>query len=371
METRIHNQVAAVRKSRGLAAAELARRTGVSRQTIYAIEAGTYVPNTEVTLRLARELEVSVEALFSLRESPAAAVEGIPCEVLSPSRPVKGQPVQAARVGEHWVSVPVSAAPYFLPEADGVIARTGTSQRARLLVIEDEPIRKRLLLAGCDPAMNLLAKMVERHSGVEIIPAPASSKLALQWLRNGLVHVAGSHLQGDETEDFNLPYLEREFPNEEFSVFTFARWEEGLVVASGNPRQLRSIEDLARPKTRFINREPGSGARALVDRLLAAAGIPARKIDGYTHIAYGHLAAAFQVYSGAADCCLATRSAAQTFALDFVPLRTERYDLILRKESLHQPAAQAFLDVLQRASLRRKLELLAGYDTAQTGVQIA
>jgi len=168
-----------------------------------------------------------------------------------------------------------------------------------------------------------------------------------------------------------LPYLRREFPGRDFCVVTFARWEEGFVVARRNPKGVRKVEHLTAAGTRFVNREPGSGSRALLDELLAAAGIAARRVPGYERIAYGHLAAAYQVACGDADCCLATRSAAHTFGLDFVALRTERYDLVLQRETLHLPAAQAFLDVLQRATLRRKLEVLAGYDTAQTGAQLA
>ena len=64
---------------------------------------------------------------------------------------------------------------------------------------------------------------------------------------------------------------------------------------------------------------------------------------------------------------MATRSAAQTFGLDFIPLQSARYDLVMRRRTGDLPAVKAFLDVLQRATLRRKLEVLAGYDTSQTG----
>src|SRR5262249_54881014 len=122
---------------------------------------------------------------------------------------------------------------------------------------------------------------------------------------------------------------------------------------------------------RFVNRELGSGSRTLFDQMISSARVPAKRINGYDSVAYGHLAAAYQVASGEADCCLATRSAAVTFGLDFVPMRTERYDLVLLRDTLQLPAAQAFLDVLQRSTLRRKLQILAGYDTAQTGAQLA
>jgi molybdate-binding protein len=195
--------------------------------------------------------------------------------------------------------------------------------------------------------------------------------LALTWLSEGKVHIAGSHLEDPKTGEFNLPFIRKEFPGEDFSVVTFARWEEGLVIAAGNPKGIRKVEDLARKNVRFVNREPGSGSRALLDKLLQKAGMDARKVHGYDRVAYGHLAAAYHVVSRDADVCLATRSAAQTFSLDFIPLHSERYDLVMRRRTSDLPAVKAFLDVLQRATLRRKLEVLAGYDTSETGVLVA
>jgi molybdate-binding protein len=122
---------------------------------------------------------------------------------------------------------------------------------------------------------------------------------------------------------------------------------------------------------KLVNREPGSGSRALLDKLISKANVPVSKINGYGSIAFGHLAAAYSVVAGDADVCLATRSAAQTFALDFVPLHSARYDLVMRKRITELPSVKGFLDILQRATLRRKLEVLAGYDTSQTGALVA
>ena len=352
---------------------ELARRTQVTRQTIYAIEVGMYVPNTELALHLARELEVPFDELFSLHAGSPKSPESLAAEVLSPAAPAKGQPVRICQIGSRWVSVPVSASPYYLPEADGIIKRAGRNSSVANLIVfsKEEAAQKRLVLAGCDPATALLSRMVEKISGVEIVSAAASSKLALTWLSEGKVHIAGSHLEDPKTGEFNLPFIRKAFPDGDFSVVTFAQWEEGLVIASGNPKRVRKVEDLARKNVRFVNREPGSGSRALIDRLLQKAGMEAHRVQGYDRIAYGHLAAAYSVVSGDADACLATRSAAQTFGLDFIPLKSERYDLVMRKRTADMPAAKAFFDVLQRATLRRKLEVLAGYDTSQTGTIVA
>jgi putative molybdopterin biosynthesis protein len=373
LKARIENRLAQIRKARGVGSSDLARRVHVSRQTIYAIEAGTYVPNTEVALQLARELEVTVDELFALQEAVPISPESLAAEVLSAGAPQKGQPIRVCQIGPRWIGVPVNASPYYMPEADGVVKRAaGTNGHADLVVFaREDAAQKRLVLAGCDPATGLLSRMVEKSSGVEIVSAAASSKLALSWLKAGKVHIAGSHLEDPKTGEFNLPFIRKEFPGDDISVVTFARWEEGLVIAPGNPKDIRSVEDLAQKNVRMVNRESGSGSRALLDKLLRKVGIDEKSVRGYDRIAYGHLPAAYCVVSKEADVCLATRSAAKSFGLDFIPLHSERYDLVMRRETTSFPAVKAFLDVLQRATLRRKLEVLAGYDTSATGVVIA
>jgi len=367
---RVQTNLAGIRKARGVGAAELANKVDVTRQTIYAIEAGSYVPNTEVTLKIARALEVAVEELFSLPGERQEETATVTAEYLGQNAAGKGQAVRVCRVGTKWISVPVDARPYHLPEADAVV--TSSSYRppkAKLrLFSEEDTMRNKIVLAGCDPATSLLARMVERLSGIEIVHAPASSQLALDWLKDGKVHIAGSHLQDPKSSEFNMPFIRRQFPNRNMAVVTFARWEEGFVVASGNPKNIHGVEDLNRKNVTLINRELGSGSRGLLDALISSASMTSKGIRGYDHVAFGHLSAAHSVLSGEADCCIATRSAAQTFGLDFVPLRNEQYDFVLHRDTLKLAAVAALLDALQRASLRRKLETLAGYDTSQTGV---
>ena len=367
MDGKIHNRLATIRQRRGIGASELARRVGVSRATIYAIEAGTYIPNTQVTLNLAYELEVTVEELFSLARESQQAAPPVRTEVLS-AEPAEGQPVRVGRIGAKWVSAPAGAVPYFLPECDGVISRVAHGGKADVVAFDrEETFEKRLILAGCDPATNMLARMVEKVGGVDVVLAAAPSRLALQWLKEGKIHIAGSHLEDPATGEFNLPFIKRDFTGDEFTVITFAQWEEGLVTAAGNPKRIRNVGDLARKNIQFTNRQMGSGSRMLLDKLLKEAGVPETRVKGYDRIAQGHLAAAYSVATWEADCCLSTRSAAQAFGMSFVPLHAERYDFVMRKETLNLPAAKAFLDILQRNALRRMLEAVAGYDTSLTG----
>ena len=153
MDAKIQNQLSDVRKSRGVGATELARRVGVSRQTIYAIEAGTYVPNTEVTLRLARELEVPVEELFSLVSEKPEAPECVPAEVLSATPVTRGQAVRVCHVGARRVGIPVTASPYFLPEADGVVSHVGRGMAELVSFGKEESSAKKMVMAVSTPLL--------------------------------------------------------------------------------------------------------------------------------------------------------------------------------------------------------------------------
>lgn len=365
----VESRLSMIRRSRGIRAAELARRVGVSRQTIYAIESGNYVPNTALALRLARELEVTVEDLFSLGEAAPPAATMVRATLLRSPHQERNRLVKLARVGDRWVAAAVERVPAYLPDVEGIVSRApkGASPAVVELFSSPESFGKRLLIAGCDPALGLLARMTEKIAGFEIVTVPASSRRSIEWLKRGLVHIAGSHLEDPETGKFNVPFLRRLMPQEDLVVVTFARWEEGFVVARGNPLGIREIADLVHPKVRLINREVGSGSRAVLDSLLKKEGIASRQVRGYDQIASGHLDAALRIASGAADCCIATPSAARAFGLDFVPIHAERFDFALRRELLDLPAVQGLLDVLQRATLRRKLESLAGYDVSETG----
>lgn len=327
----------------------------MSRQTIYAMEAGSYVPNTAVALRLSRILEVPVEELFHLEEAPPPAPR-VKTELIGAAGLADGAPIELCRVGGRLVGVPAIPVPWQLLPADGVLA---SAREATVQLLGGEPAEHRLLIAGCDPSMGMLARHLAR-AGVGLVAASVNSSAALQLLKEKMAHIAGTHLPGRA----RLP--------RGAAVFTFAVWEEGLVVARGNPRGIGSVADLARPGIVFANRETGSGSRQLADRLLAGAGVSTSSVKNYeTDPAAGHLPAAWRVYTGAADCCIATRSAARAFALDFLPLASERYDLVIPAEPLTLASVQRLMDVLSQAAVRRELEGLCGYDTRETGRRIA
>jgi len=368
----VENKLAGVRLKRGFSAVHLARLVGVSRQTIYAIEAGAYVPNTEVALRLARVLESGVEELFTLTDGLAPVpprTENV--DVLPGCDRVRaGQPVQLCRVDKRTIaSVPAPAA-WYLPVADAVIASATVRRkqtRARVRIFgEDEDLGSRVLIAGCDPGVSVLARHVQR-AGVDLVVAHRNSSQALALLKEKSIHIAGSHLRDEASGESNLAAVRRMFPKDSVAVISFAMWEVGLVVAPGNPKSIRSVADLEGKRVLIVNREPGAGSRMLLDSQLNRIGLDASRVRGYERIVQGHLAAAWRVATGEADCCIATRAAARLFALEFVPLVSERYDLVVRKPHLSLPAVQLLVDALNRVGFRRELAGLGGYDTSVSG----
>ncbi|MBV9084889.1 MAG: helix-turn-helix domain-containing protein [Acidobacteriaceae bacterium] len=360
----VTNSLQEIRKKRKLSAAELAQRVGVSRQTIYAIEGGVFVPNTAVSLELSRVLDVTVEEIFSLTEQQTG--EPVKADLLPIVQVNQGQPVRLCRMQGRLVAVPATFMPGYLPAADGII-----ESRKNASVLVKSPVSlpaqgERLILAGCDPALSLLQDAL-RPSAIEIVSVLAASRLALDWLKQGKIHVAGSHLLDHATGNYNVPIIRRLLPKASLRVITFAVWEQGLVVKRGNPKSIRSVADLARNGVTIVNREKGAGSRDLLDSSLRQLRIPFKRVKGYRSIATGHLEAAYAVAAGHADCCIASRSAARCFALDFVPLAVERFDLSFTKACLESTVARALIDVLHRSDFRKKLQFIAGYDTTHTG----
>ncbi len=355
----MQNRLAEIRKARGIAAAELAQSAGLTRQTIYAIEAGAYMPNTAIALRLASILETTVEGLFSVEDQPEQALTA-DYEPLDPEcPPLPGEPLQICRVSKHSIGVAASSFPAWLPMADG-IADPDAKHANRALLAGPVENEDRILLAGCDPALSLLAAHALK-AGVEVVLASANSSRAFEMLRTGRIHVAGTHPGAGADESGVLSGM---------AAINFACWQEGLAVRRGNPKGIRDASDLANPKITFINRDPGSGAQRLLEQELARAGITVRSVRALPRPATTHLAAAWAVASGAADCCIAASSAARRFGLDFLPLSSERFDLIVRKRDLKLKPVETLFEVLNRARLRRQLETIAGYDVSRAGTPV-
>jgi putative molybdopterin biosynthesis protein len=363
MSNRLHSRLRAERTARGWTQARTAAAAGITRQSYAALESGASVPSVEVALRLARALDTAVEAVFWLPGEGRPGVQAEPA-----GGPIaEGAPVRLARVAGRTLAFAMRAGGMQpLQPADGVAVPDG-GEGLRVRLLADAPPPPDLVVHGCDPAFGVLAAMLRRERGWECLWLQRGSRAALAALAAGETHVAGVHWYDAATGTYNEPWIRRLVPFPCARV-AFAVWEEALLVRAGNPLGIRGVADLAQPRMRFLNREPGSGARALLDAHLRAAGVSGEAIPGYPDTAAsGHLAVAEAVASGVADAGPAIRAAAVAYGLDAVPLAPSRYDLVIPRHFLDLPAVQALLDLLRRASVRAQVEALGGYDAAAMG----
>lgn len=371
----IRNNLAQIRTKRGIRAAQLAAEAGVSRPTVYAIEAGTYVPNTAVSLKLARALDATVEELFQMEpEQPVQPVEA-EAVVLSGREPMQlGQPLRLCKVDGHLVAVPPEYGGWGMPLTDAVlveaIGKDTNYTKSKVQVLGDAwKSSDRILIAGCDPSASILVNYLWRQN-CELLITYENSSHALELLHEGLVHVAGTHLVDKATGDTDLSTITKMFPRKSVAVISYAMWEEGLVVAHGNPKNIFGIHDLARKDIRITNREPGAGCRRLLDDLLQKYGIPTGRVNGYDRVALGHLPAARLVHTGEVDCCISTQAGARALGLDFIPLAQKPYHLVIRRKHMTLHPIDALIETLERASFRREVEASVGYDMRTAGERL-
>jgi putative molybdopterin biosynthesis protein len=190
-------------------------------------------------------------------------------------------------------------------------------------------------------------------------------------LRDGLCHLAGSHLLDPATGEYTLPYLDRIFgPNADLAVVRLVHRDQGLLVARGNPLGLTGLADLTRPDLRYVNRQRGAGTRVLLDHALGGLGVDPTTIGGYSREEHTHLGVAAAVAAGRADTGLGIQAAARAFGLDFVPVAREPYDLVLRATGLDDEVLAPLWALLEQPDFRAQVEKLGGYSCAETGRRI-
>jgi molybdate-binding protein len=236
---------------------------------------------------------------------------------------------------------------------------------------DPERLGHTVVAVGCDPAAALLADHLrDRYPSFDVAWQGGGSTAALEAVARGEAHLAGCHLLDPASGEYNLPFVRALFgPGAD--VVTFAVWEQGLIVAAGNPRGIGSVGDLARPDLRFVNREAGTGARALLDSRLTAAGLSPGQVPGYGRIVGSHLAVAEASAAGLADVGVGVRAAAKALGLGFLPLAEERYDLVIPHQFFELAPLQALLETLYSPLFRLEVEALGGYDVRPMGTHPA
>jgi molybdate-binding protein/DNA-binding HxlR family transcriptional regulator len=216
-----------------------------------------------------------------------------------------------------------------------------------------------------DLAIEGIAEHLTKH--VTLLNLPVGSLDGLVNLRQGLCQISGSHLL-DESGEYNTPYVRHLFPDREMEVITLANRTQGLMIATGNPKGIKQIADIARTNIRFINRNAGSGTRLWLDKELKRLDISSAKVNGYDRVVKTHSEAAALISAAKADVSLGLQAAAHQHGLDFIPLFEERYDLVLPREQ--EKTLTPILDYLQTAAFRNELTSLTGYCSIHSGEQI-
>jgi len=220
-----------------------------------------------------------------------------------------------------------------------------------------------------DLALEGIAAQIEKH--VVLLNMPVGSLDGLVNLRQGLCQISGSHLL-DSSGEYNTPFVRHVrhlFPDRDVEIITLAYRTQGLMLASGNPKGIKKVADVARSNVKFVNRNTGSGTRLWFDTELKRLKIPTEKINGYDRFVSTHSDAASAVQSGRADVALGLQAAARRYDLDFLPLFEERYDLVLPREN--EKLLTPMLDYLQTSAFRTELNTLTGYNTSHSGDQIS
>lgn len=204
-------------------------------------------------------------------------------------------------------------------------------------------------------------------AGLRIAFTYASGTAAAAALREGACDLAGLHVPLGPMQAPVLAHYEAAFKGLDLAVIDIARRRQGLIVRPGNPKELYTVAHLAREGVRFVNRQPGSGTRLLLEGLLAEAGVDPARVAGFENVEDTHAAVAACVASGAADVGFGLETPARHFRLDFVPIASERYFLVCRRERVGTPAVSAVIDALRSPVLRASLAELPGYDPGAAG----
>ncbi len=192
----------------------------------------------------------------------------------------------------------------------------------------------------------------------------------IKALARDLCHMAASHLLQEDEQEYNFDFIAEKFGGEAPVLVNFCRREQGLIVAKGNPKGISSISDLGQAGIKIANRPDGTGTRLLLDRELDKAGLKGSKIEGYQQEFRSHLDVAMEVFSGRVDAALAIKPVANLLGLDFIPLRWERYDLLISKEHFFEQGIQLFLGLLHETQFRDIAKKLDGYDLSLCGKMV-
>jgi putative molybdopterin biosynthesis protein len=287
--------------------------------------------------------------------------------------------VKLGQVGDRIVATPLprgAGSITTITEADGIIRipnhvegiREQEFVTAELLRPLDALENTLVVVGSHDNTLDILADQLRTsHKTITLSSSHVGSTGGLMAIKRGGCHLAGSHLLDTEDGSYNISYVKRFLPDMGIRIVNLVFRDQGLILARGNPRQIKGIEDLARGDIRFINRQGGSGTRILLDYRIREMKIDPSMIHGYENEEFTHMAVAAAVLSQAADVGMGIYAAAKALGLDFIPVVTEQYDLIIPEAHVESENMKVLLETIGSAPFKKRVEALGGYSTRKTG----
>ncbi len=287
--------------------------------------------------------------------------------------------VKLGQVGDRIVATPLprgAGSITSITEADGIIRipthSEGINDRervsAQLLRSLPSILRTIVIVGSHDNTLDVLADLIKaKYSRLTLSSSHVGSMGGLMAIKRGVCHLAGSHLLDPQDGSYNVSYIRKFLAQMDVRLVNLVLRDQGLIVRRGNPKSIKGIEDLVRSDISFINRQAGSGTRILLDFRLNQIGIDPTEINGYHHEEFTHMAVAVAVLSGTVDTGLGIHAAAAALDLDFIPVVTEQYDLIIAAEYFESENIQLLLEAFNSREFKNRVDALGGYSTEKTG----
>jgi putative molybdopterin biosynthesis protein len=268
-----------------------------------------------------------------------------------------------------------------LVRADGLLVvptgieghHAGSTVSVELLRGLDEISGTIVAIGSHDLVLDLAASALRADDAmVTLASSNVGSLGGLVALRDGLCHLAGSHLLDPASGEYTVPYVDKVFGADapDVGIVRLVHREQGLLVAPGNPLGIGGIHDLIRPGLRYVNRQRGAGTRVLLDHELGMLGLDPLAIEGYPREEPTHLAVAAAIAAGRADAGLGIMAAARAFGLGFVPVTREPYDLVIAPGALDSPQLAPLWSLLRSGRFQSAVTELGGYSAKEMGRRI-
>jgi putative molybdopterin biosynthesis protein len=287
--------------------------------------------------------------------------------------------VKLGAVGDKIVAIPLprgAGCITTLTEADGIIRipknlegiNPNESVAAELLRSLSSIQNTIVVVGSHDNTLDVLANQIRvGQKNLTLSSSHVGSMGGLMAIKKGGCHLAGSHLLDTQDGSYNISYVKKYLPDMKVKLVHLVLRDQGLILSRGNPKNVKGIEDLCRKDIRFINRQAGSGTRILLDYRLNELGIDPSDVNGYENEEFTHMSVAVAVQSGTADVTLGIYAAAKALDLDFIPVVTEQYDLIIPEHYFESENIQILLETVNSAAFKKQVEALGGYSTEKTG----